>query len=89
MSVLLRYRYMTASFPLVYRGGRDVHCIVGVLERLTTRHISCKGVGGQSVVKTEPPKRPFGRLLCETNHAGLTNQCLTAPAMCTVPDPSP
>ena len=35
------------------------------------------------------PKRPFGRLLRETNHASLTNQCLTRPAMCTVPEPSP
>ena len=32
---------------------------------------------------------PFSRLLCETNRASLTNQCLTRPIMCTVPDPSP
>ena len=35
------------------------------------------------------PKRPSGRLLCETYHAGLTNQCLTASGMCTVSDSSP
>ena len=52
-----------------------------------------KGRGGhpvsQEVVDTDTPKIPFGRLLCETNHAILANQCLTAPVMCTVPDPSP
>ena len=77
---------------LVRRWGRDVHCIVGVLGRLTTRHelvISCNGAGRSVSVVHRTPKRPFGRLLCETNHASLTNQCLTAPAMCTVPDPSP
>ena len=43
----------------------------------------------QEVVTTDSPKRPFDRLLCETNHASLTSQCLTAPVMCTVPDPNP
>ena len=43
----------------------------------------------QEVVTTDSPKKPFGYLLCETNHASLTNQCLTAPVMCTVPNPSP
>ena len=31
---------MTASFPLVHRRGKDVHCIVGVLGSLTTRYDS-------------------------------------------------
>ena len=35
------------------------------------------------------PKRPLASLLCETNDASLTTKCLTAPAVCTVPDPSP
>ena len=35
------------------------------------------------------PQKASGRLLCENNHASLINQCLTAPAICTVPDPSP
>ena len=35
------------------------------------------------------PQKASGRLLCEANHASLTNKCLTAPAMCTVPDPNP
>ena len=76
---------MIASFPLVHRWGRNVHCIVGVLGSLTTPYnlvISYqRGGPGQSVI--------FGRLLCETNHASLTNQCLTRPVMFTVPDPSP
>ena len=77
---------------LVRRRGRDVHCIIGVLGRLTTRHglvISCKEAGRLVSVVSRNPERSFGRLLCETNHASVTNQCLTAPAMCTVPDPSP
>ena len=51
-----------------------------------------KGEGdpvSQEVVTTDTPKRPVGRMLCETNHASLTNQCLTTPVMCMVPDQSP
>ena len=29
---------MIASFPLVHRWGRDVHCVVGVLGSLTIRY---------------------------------------------------
>ena len=35
-----RYRRVIASFPLVYRGGRDVHCIVGVLRK--SSHTLCR-----------------------------------------------
>ena len=54
-TILLRYRYMTASFPLVYRWGKDVNCIVGVLGRLTTRHIIVSRDGRSvRVVKQNP-----------------------------------
>ena len=74
---------------LVRRWGRDVHFIVVVLGRLTTRHISCKGVSRSVSVVHGTLKKSLGRLVCENNQASLTNQCLTTPAMCTVPDPSP
>ena len=94
--VVLPHGHITASFPLVYRWGRDVHCIVSVLGKSShTQYVghssACNSLGegaARPVVKTEPPKAS-GRLLCETNHASLTNKCLTAPAVCTVPDPSP
>ena len=89
---MLRHGYTTASFPLVYRWRKDVHCIVGVLGSLTTRRMiwsyRVKGRAVSFVVKTEP-QRPLASLLCEINHASLTNKCLIAPAVCTVPDPSP
>ena len=91
-TALLRYRYMTTLFPHVYRWGRDVHCIVGVLGSLTTRMIWSYRVTGEGLViqlLKRNPQKASGRLLCETNHASLTNKCLTAPAICTVPDPSP
>ena len=37
---VLRYRRVIASFLSVYRWGKDVHCIVGVLGSLTTRYDS-------------------------------------------------
>ena len=91
--LLLRYGYMTASFPLVYRWGKDVHCIVPGRRSWESDHtydlvISCKGRAVSSVVKTEP-QRSLASLLCEINHASLTNKCLIAPAVCTVPNPSP
>ena len=72
---VLRHRFMTASFPLVYRWGRGVHCIVGVVGSLTTRHdlvISCKRGGTVSVVSRNP-KDLLVPVYSETNHANLTN----------------
>ena len=37
---LLRHGHMKASFPLVYRWGRDVHCTVGVLGK--SNHTPCR-----------------------------------------------
>ena len=44
---------------LVRRWERDVHCIIGVLGRLTTRHTSCKGVGRSVIVVSRNPKMAF------------------------------
>ena len=89
--LLLRDGYMTASFPLVYRRGKDIHCIVGVLGSLTTRYdsvITLNGKGWSFSCLNGTP-RPQASLLCEINYASLTNKYLIAPAVCTVPDPSP
>ena len=51
--------------------------------------IPCKGAGDQLSCKSGNPQKASGRLLCEINYASLTNKCLTAPVVCTVPDPSP
>ena len=86
---MLRYRRVIASLPPVYRWGKDVHCIVGVLGSLTTRYdtvITRNGEGWSLSCKNGTP-RPLARLLCEINSASLTNKCLIAPAVCTVPDP--
>ena len=45
-----------------------------------------RGGGGFDQLFNGTPKRPLASLLCEINDAGLTNKCLTAPAVCTVPD---
>ena len=84
---------MIASFSLVHRWGRDVHCIiVGGLGSLTTRYdlvISCHGGGpGHLVVIMEPQKAVWPPVTRLTD-ASFTKYCLTRPAMCTVPDPSP
>ena len=48
-----------------------------------------KGAGLVSQLLSRNPKDLLvACLLCETNHASLTNQCLTTAVMCTVPDPS-
>ena len=75
----------------VNRWGRDIHCIVRVLESVTTRYdsvITRKGEGGRSVV-VNGPQRPLASLLRETNYASLTTKCLIMPEICTVPDTSP
>ena len=82
-----------ALFSLVRRWGRDVYYILGVLGSLTKRYdliISCHGGGpGQTVLITEP-QRFYGRLfVVKITEASLTNQGVTPPVMCTVPDPRP
>ena len=75
----------------VNRWDRNVHCIVGVLESVTTRYdsvITRKGEGGRSVI-VNGPQRPLGSLLRETNYASLTTKCSIMPGICTVPDTSP
>ena len=75
----------------VNRWGRDIHCIVRVLESVTTRYdsvITRKGEGGRSVV-VNGPQRPLASLLRETNYASLTTKRLIMPEICTVPDTSP
>ena len=45
------------------RWGRDAHCIVGVLGRLTTRHgsvITCKGVGRSLSVVSQKSRSTIG-----------------------------
>ena len=51
--------------------------------------ISCKGAGGQFSCKNGTPKISGQPVIFEINHASLTNKCLIAPAVCTIPDPSP
>ena len=57
---------MTASFPLVYRLEKDVHCIVGVLGSLATRYDSviARNRGGPvTQLLNGTPKRPLASLL--------------------------
>ena len=56
--MLLRYRYMTASFPLVYRKGRPLYCRrFWESDHTHNLVIPCNGDGpGQLVAKTEPEK---------------------------------
>ena len=83
--------FLQKALQTTYNIGIGYCCGIGI-SRYVGHSSACSSLGWGRlviVVKTELPKRPFGCLLCETNHASLTNQCLTAPAMCTVPDPSP
>ena len=72
------------------KSGRIVHYVVGVLRSLTTHydghsHVK-EGGPSQSEVVTDTPKDLL--VACfEVNHASLTNQCLTRPAIWTAPDP--
>ena len=57
---VLRYRRVIASFPPVYRWGKDVHCIVGVLGSLTRRYDSVIARNGGGPVSQLLKRNPKG-----------------------------